>query len=155
MVHMAVTAQICQILGFPAKHRTVSSTAPLLPVQAAVHVRTCIEMLHCGCTLLQHGLCLKDIAIVEPRLSSEETEASMAADSEPRHCVLLRAGGQMSMLDMAQGLPCHSHNIPAIKSQHNHGGVIVSCALLHAERSWVWLSCVGAHVVAACTVHVP
>ncbi|KAL3150452.1 hypothetical protein ABBQ32_000282 [Trebouxia sp. C0010 RCD-2024] len=54
-------------------------------------------------SIMSVGQPITDIAIVEPRLSSEETEASMAADSEPRHCVLLRAGGQMSMLDMAQG----------------------------------------------------
>lgn len=44
---------------------------------------------------------------MEPRLGSEASdnaEASTATDLEPRHCVLLRAGGQMSVLDMAQGL---------------------------------------------------
>lgn len=45
---------------------------------------------------------------MEPRPGSEsgeDAEPSTAADAEPRHCVLLRAGGQMSVLDMAQGLP--------------------------------------------------
>ena len=59
------------------------------------------------CAVLQHSLCLQDIAIVEPqpsRDSSEDADPSTAADSEPRHCVLLRAGGQMSVLDMVQGL---------------------------------------------------
>lgn len=44
---------------------------------------------------------------MEPRPgsdASEDAEPSTAADSEPRHCVLLRAGGQMSVLDMTQGL---------------------------------------------------
>ena len=55
---------------------------------------------------LCHGL--QDIAIVEPGPGSEseagqDAEGSTAADLEPCHCVLLRAGGQMSVLDMAQG----------------------------------------------------
>ena len=50
----------------------------------------------------------QDIAIVEPGPGSEseadkDAEGSTAADLEPCHCVLLRAGGQMSVLDMAQG----------------------------------------------------
>lgn len=63
----------------------------------------------CGmgiCAVLQRSLFLQDIAIVEPR-PREDAEPGTTADSEPRHCVLLRAGGQMSVLDMAQGLPPH------------------------------------------------
>ena len=60
------------------------------------------------------SLWLQDIAIVEPRPGnlSEDADSRTAADSEPQHCVLLRAGGQMSVLDMAQGL--HLHKIRAI-----------------------------------------
>ncbi len=54
--------------------------------------------------------CWQDIAIVEPGPGSEseagqDADGSTAADLEPCHCVLLRAGGQMSVLDMAQGEP--------------------------------------------------
>lgn len=88
---------------------------------------------------------------MEPRLSSEaseDTEASMSADLEPRHCVLLRAGGQMSMLDMAQGLPCQSHNTPAI----NTNTIMVEMSLpahycmqsvLGFTLSCVWSTCCG------------
>ena len=53
---------------------------------------------------------MQDIAIVEPRPGSdpptgEDAEGSSPAELEPGHCVLLRAGGQMSVLDMAQGGP--------------------------------------------------
>ena len=51
---------------------------------------------------------MQDTAIVEPRPGSDpptgqDAESSSAAELEPCHCVLLRAGGQMSVLDMAQG----------------------------------------------------
>lgn len=55
-------------------------------------------------------LLMQDIAIVEPVLSSDSpstgssSDGSISGDLEPQHCVLLRAGGQMSVLDMAQGL---------------------------------------------------
>ena len=78
---------------------------------------TCMTM-HASstyCAMLERSLCLQDIAIVEPRPgsdSSEDADPSTAADSQPRHCVLLRAGGQMSVLDMAQGL--HFQKIHAV-----------------------------------------
>lgn len=51
---------------------------------------------------------MQDIAIVEPQPGSDpptgqDAEGGTAAELEPCHCVLLRAGGQMSVLDMAQG----------------------------------------------------
>lgn len=36
-----------------------------------------------------------------PSAGSTDTNSNM--NLEPQHCVLLRAGGQMSVLDMAQG----------------------------------------------------
>ncbi|KAL0029799.1 hypothetical protein WJX77_000735 [Trebouxia sp. C0004] len=59
-------------------------------------------------SIMSVGQPITDIAIVEPGPGSEseagqDAEGSTAADLEPRHCVLLRAGGQMSVLDMAQG----------------------------------------------------
>lgn len=45
---------------------------------------------------------------MEPRPGNDfgdDAEVGTAGESEPRHCVLLRAGGQMSVLDMAQGTP--------------------------------------------------
>ena len=59
---------------------------------------------------------MQNVAIVEPRSSSdsshdEEADGASTPDPQPSHCVLLRAGGQMGMLDMAQGLyfcSCHA-----------------------------------------------
>lgn len=56
---------------------------------------------------------MQDIAIVEPVPSSDSplagtSETSTSGNLEPQHCVLLRAGGQMSVLDMAQGLLLHA-----------------------------------------------
>ena len=102
------------------------AAAPAMPLAACtgylavvIDITTCcwLRKRHDVCSRQLHhkvcsGLPVQDIAIVEPRPSSdsnEETEAGTAADFEPRHCVLLRAGGQMSVLDMAQG---SSHNPP-------------------------------------------
>ena len=47
---------------------------------------------------------MQDIALVEPRAGPLGTDAlADAGDLTPRHCVLLRAGGLMSLLDMDKG----------------------------------------------------
>lgn len=46
----------------------------------------------------------QDIAIVEPRWMTTRAGSSQEAmtEADPRHCVLLRAGGLLSVLDMDQ-----------------------------------------------------
>ena len=48
-------------------------------------------------------LAVQDIALVEPRAGPLGTDTLDAVDLTPRHCVLLRAGGLMSLLDMDKG----------------------------------------------------
>ena len=49
-------------------------------------------------------LAVQDIALVEPRAGPLGTDTLVdAGDLTPRHCVLLRAGGLMSLLDMDKG----------------------------------------------------
>ena len=89
-----------------------------LQVHAATCVQACLTMY--GCTLphmlcpgAPHSWCIKltckvvlavqDIALVEPRAGPLGTDTLDAGDLTPRHCVLLRAGGLMSLLDMDKG----------------------------------------------------
>ena len=64
----------------------------------------------CELSIMSVGQPLRDIALVEvPALESQNAEfprtpfGRRRADSGPQHCVLLRAGGLMSILDMEQG----------------------------------------------------
>ncbi|KAK9828450.1 hypothetical protein WJX72_000056 [[Myrmecia] bisecta] len=52
-------------------------------------------------SIMSVGQPLKEIALVEPQ--SIQGRAATSAEAAPRHCVLLRAGGIMSVLDMEQG----------------------------------------------------
>ena len=57
---------------------------------------------------MHHWTDVQDIAVVEPVPGNDSplagtSDMSTNGDLEPQHCVLLRAGGQMSVLDMAQG----------------------------------------------------
>lgn len=47
---------------------------------------------------------LQDIAVVQPQ-SVGGRAGKGGACTEPRHCVLLRAGGIMTVLDLDQGAP--------------------------------------------------
>ena len=83
---------------------------------------------------------------MEPRpgASSEDADLRTAADSEPQHCVLLRAGGQMSVLDMAQGL--HLHEIRAIlcatmRNSHHMYSLCTIHALLTQVKAGQILAC--------------
>ena len=55
---------------------------------------------------LIRGTCApQDIAIVEPQTTASSGAANGDAalpEADPRHCVLLRAGGLLSVLDMDQ-----------------------------------------------------
>ncbi|KAL0053131.1 hypothetical protein WJX82_001373 [Trebouxia sp. C0006] len=111
-------------------------------------------------SIMSVGQPITDIAIVEPGPGSEseagqDAEGSTAADLEPCHCVLLRAGGQMSVLDMAQGSemlladdiesfwlsgPSHSSaDLAAGPSQldraHSHSSSALSCTASLAQSS--------------------
>ncbi|KAK9831279.1 hypothetical protein WJX74_010194 [Apatococcus lobatus] len=57
-------------------------------------------------SIMSMGAPIQEIALVEPSVGppvEDGPESSGKAGPEPRHCVLLRSGGAMSVLDLAQG----------------------------------------------------
>jgi len=125
-----------RILGGAGRLRPIAAEAKSLPSQPAL----CVFVL-----TVRAAPRVQDIALVERAAATFNSPARPAAggggpggtEGEPQHCVLLRAGGLMSILDMNQGAQ-RRHKNRLILSLILLGAAVssraCSCALTSARR---------------------